>query len=105
MRFAIVNFSLTAGSFTCASSWGLARRLPHGCAQPAWPGHGMRCQQRFAIDNAVQFHFDKATDASQLHDKTLHAKSDERSEIEGRRRLPASVQHAVILDVVQVEII
>lgn len=65
----------------------------------------MSRQQRFAIDNAVQFHFDKAADASQLHHKSFHAKGDERSEIEGKRRLPAAVQHAVILDVVQVEVV
>ena len=105
MRFAIANFSLTAGFFTCASSWDLLRRFCASVRSLRGPALGVRRQQRFAINNAVQFHFDKAADASQLHDKSFHAKGDKRREIERKRRLPAAVQHAVIFDVVQVEVI
>jgi hypothetical protein len=61
-------------------------------------------QQHLTINHAAQLHFDKAIDAPEFHNKTFHPKSDERSEVKGGR-LPAPVQHAVILDVVQVEII
>src|SRR5579864_8106786 len=105
MRFAIVNYRQTAGSSICASSCDLRRGLPRGCANPPRTGCGVRCQQGFAIDDAVQLHFDKAADASQLHDKSFHAKGDKRSEIEGRRRLPAAVLHALIFDVVLVEVV
>ena len=105
MRFAIANSSLTAGFFICASSWDLLRSLRADVRSRRGPWRGVRCQQRFAIDNAVQFHFDKAADASQLHHKSFHAKGDKRREIEGKRRLPAAVQHAVIPDVVQVEVV
>jgi hypothetical protein len=51
----------------------------------------VRCQQRFAIDNAVQFHLDKAANASELHHKAFHAKGGKRGEVEGKRRLPTAV--------------
>ncbi len=105
MRFAIANFNLIAGFSIRGSSWDLPRSWSFGYAQLARPCLGMHRQQRFAIDNTVQFHFDKAADAPQFHHKSFQPKGDERREIKGKRRLPAAVEHAVILDVVQVEVV
>jgi hypothetical protein len=64
----------------------------------------MGLQQNFPVNAPAELHLDKAADAPEFHHKAFHPKSDERSEVKGGR-LPAPVQHAVILDVVQVEII